>query len=55
MATRCTSTFRGVERWGRGSGPGVAPGTYFLQASELHQMSTRNEMDGGMITEIIVN
>jgi len=34
---------------------GVAPGTYFLQASELHQMSTRNEMDGGMITEIIVN
>lgn len=34
---------------------GVAPGTYFLQASELHQMSTRNEMDGGMITEIVVN
>ncbi len=34
---------------------GVAPGTYFLQTTELHQMSNRNEMDGGMITEIVVN
>ncbi len=34
---------------------GVAPGTYFLQTTELHQMSNRTEMDGGMITEIVVN
>ena len=34
---------------------GVAPGTYFLQTAELHQMSNRNQMDGGMITEIVVN
>ncbi len=34
---------------------GVAPGTYFLQTTELHQMSNRNQMDGGMITEIVVN
>ena len=33
---------------------GVAPGTYFLQTTELHQMSNRNQMDGGMITEIVV-
>ena len=33
----------------------VAPGTYFLQTTELHQMSNRYEMDGGMITEIVVN
>ena len=33
----------------------VAPGTYFLHAAELHQMSNRTQMDGGMITEIVVN
>jgi FtsP/CotA-like multicopper oxidase with cupredoxin domain len=33
----------------------VAPGTYFLYASELHQMSNWTELDGGMITEIVVN
>ena len=33
----------------------VAPGTYFLHASELHQMSNMSQMDGGMITEIVVN
>jgi FtsP/CotA-like multicopper oxidase with cupredoxin domain len=34
---------------------GVPAGTYFLHATELHQMSNRTQMDGGMITEIVVN
>jgi len=34
---------------------GVAPGTYFLHATELHQMSNLTQLDGGMITEIVVN
>ena len=34
---------------------GVAPGTYFLYATELHQMSNLTELDGGMITEIVIN
>ena len=34
---------------------GVAPGTYFLHATELHQMSNKTQLDGGMITEIVVN
>ncbi len=34
---------------------GVAPGTYFLHATELHQMSNKTQFDGGMITEIVVN
>jgi len=34
---------------------GVAPGTYFLHATELHQMSNLTELDGGMITEIVLN
>ncbi|WP_295885556.1 multicopper oxidase domain-containing protein [uncultured Thiohalocapsa sp.] len=34
---------------------GVAPGTYFLYATELHQLSNRTELDGGMITEIVIN
>jgi FtsP/CotA-like multicopper oxidase with cupredoxin domain len=33
----------------------VAPGTYFLHATELHQMSNRTQLDGGMIAEIVVN
>jgi hypothetical protein len=33
----------------------VAPGTYFLYANELHQMSNWTELDGGMITEIVIN
>jgi FtsP/CotA-like multicopper oxidase with cupredoxin domain len=33
----------------------VAPGTYFLYATELHQLSNLTELDGGMITEIVVN
>mgnify|MGYP003572155597 CR=1 FL=1 len=33
----------------------VAPGTYFLYSAELHQMSNLTELDGGMITEIVVN
>jgi FtsP/CotA-like multicopper oxidase with cupredoxin domain len=33
----------------------VAPGTYFLHATELHQMSNWTELDGGLITEIVVN
>lgn len=32
----------------------VAPGTYFLHAAELHQMSNLTQLDGGMITEINV-
>ena len=34
---------------------GVAAGTYFLYATELHQMSNLTELDGGMITEIVLN
>ena len=34
---------------------GVTPGTYFLHATELHQMSNKTQLDGGMITEIVVN
>ncbi|MES9992209.1 MAG: multicopper oxidase domain-containing protein [Candidatus Thiodiazotropha sp.] len=33
----------------------VAPGTYFLHATEVHQMSNLTQLDGGMITEIVVN
>jgi len=33
---------------------GVAPGTYFLYSTELHQLSNLTELDGGMITEIVV-
>ncbi|MEN8178803.1 MAG: multicopper oxidase domain-containing protein [Pseudomonadota bacterium] len=33
----------------------VAAGTYFLHATELHQMSNKTQFDGGMITEIVVN
>lgn len=33
----------------------VASGTYFLHAAELHQMSNKTQMDGGLITEIVVN
>jgi hypothetical protein len=32
----------------------VAPGTYFLHSAELHQMSNLTQLDGGMITEIVV-
>ena len=34
---------------------GVAPGTYFLTAAEFYQMSNNTELDGGLITEIVVN
>jgi len=34
---------------------GVAPGTYFLYATEVHQLSNRTELDGGMMTEIVIN
>jgi FtsP/CotA-like multicopper oxidase with cupredoxin domain len=34
---------------------GVAPGTYFLHAADLHQMSNATQLTGGMITEIVVN
>ena len=34
---------------------GVTPGTYFLYSTELHQMSNLTQLDGGMITEIVVN
>ena len=33
---------------------GVSPGTYFLYTTELHQMSNLTQLDGGMITEIVV-
>jgi FtsP/CotA-like multicopper oxidase with cupredoxin domain len=33
---------------------GVAPGTYFLTAAEFHQMSNKTGLDGGLITEILV-
>ena len=34
---------------------GVAPGTYFLTAAEFYQMSNNTQLDGGLITEIVVN
>jgi FtsP/CotA-like multicopper oxidase with cupredoxin domain len=34
---------------------GVVPGTYFLYATEVHQLSNKTQMDGGMMTEIVVN
>ena len=34
---------------------GVAPGTYFLTATEFYQMSNKTQLDGGLITEIVVN
>ena len=34
---------------------GVAPGTYFLTAGELYTMSNATQLDGGLITEIVVN
>lgn len=34
---------------------GVAPGTYFLTASEFYMMSNASQLDGGLITEIVVN
>lgn len=33
----------------------VAPGTYFLHSTELHQMSNLTQLTGGMITEIVIN
>jgi FtsP/CotA-like multicopper oxidase with cupredoxin domain len=33
---------------------GVEPGTYFLYAADLHQMSNLTQFDGGLITEIVV-
>lgn len=33
----------------------VAPGTYFLIAAEFYQMSNKTQLDGGLITEIVVN
>lgn len=32
----------------------VAPGTYFLYATELHKLSNLTQLDGGMMTEIVV-
>ncbi|MEW8322647.1 MAG: multicopper oxidase domain-containing protein [Candidatus Thiodiazotropha taylori] len=34
---------------------GVATGTYFLHSTEVHQMSNATQLDGGMITEIVIN
>ncbi len=34
---------------------GVAPGTYFLTASEFYMMGNASQLDGGLITEIVVN
>jgi hypothetical protein len=34
---------------------GVAPGTYFLTSTEFYQMSNATQLDGGLITEIVVN
>jgi FtsP/CotA-like multicopper oxidase with cupredoxin domain len=34
---------------------GVASGTYFLTAAEFYQMSNNTQLDGGLITEIVVN
>ncbi len=33
----------------------VAPGTYFLTANEFYQMSNKTQLDGGLITEIVIN
>ncbi len=33
---------------------GVAEGTYFLHSTEVHQMSNLTQLDGGMMTEIVV-
>lgn len=33
----------------------VAAGTYFLTAGEYYQMSNKTELDGGLITEIVIN
>lgn len=33
----------------------VAPGTYFLTAAEFYQMSNKTQLDGGLITEIVIN
>ncbi len=33
----------------------VAPGTYFLTATEYYQMSNKTQLDGGLITEIVIN
>lgn len=32
----------------------VAPGTYFLYSTELHQLANETQKDGGMMTEIVV-
>lgn len=34
---------------------GVRAGTYFLTAAELYQMSNGTQLDGGLITEIVLN
>ncbi len=34
---------------------GVKPGTYFLTATEYYTMSNKTQLDGGLITEIVVN
>lgn len=34
---------------------GVTPGTYFLTAAEFYQMSNKTQLDGGLITEIVVS
>ncbi len=33
----------------------VARGTYFLTATEYYQMSNKTQLDGGLITEIVIN
>ena len=33
---------------------GVTPGTYFVYATEVHQLSNKTQMDGGLMTEIVV-
>lgn len=34
---------------------GVAPGTYFLTSAEFYMMSNATQLDGGLVTEIVVN
>jgi len=34
---------------------GVLPGTYFLTAADFYQMSNKTQLDGGLITEIVIN
>jgi len=34
---------------------GVTPGTYFVYATEVHQLSNKTQMDGGLMTEIVIN